>query len=84
MFEIKLCKSKGAYSAKPTKTTSLDLNKIRKEFKVVDFTPAVMVIDFDGEIIIHQHGELLFKGKAEKDIEEMKRIANKVYEVGKR
>lgn len=84
MFEIKLCKNKGAYSAKPLKTISLDLQKLKKEFKVVDYTPVVMVIDIDGELIVHSHGEILFKGREEKDMEAMKKIANRIYEVAKR
>ena len=62
-FEIKKCKTKAAYSAKPLKNTKLDLNKIKKKFKVVADTPIVLVISKEnaGEIIVHNHGEILFK-----------------------
>lgn len=79
MVEVKLCKTKAVYSTK--NQIDLDFDKIRNNFKVVEDTPIVMVIDEEGEIIVHKHGELLFKEL--RDTEKIKLIAEKVYEVGK-
>jgi hypothetical protein len=77
MFKIKLCKTKAAYSIKPDKRLKLDLDKIKNKFKVIVDTPLLLVIDKDGEIIIHKHGELVFKQL--KDEAKIKKIAQYIY-----
>ena len=57
------------------------MSKIKEKFSVVLETPILLVIKVDDiEIIVHSYGELLFKNC--EDVELMKKIADKVYEVG--
>ena len=80
-FTIEKCKTKAAYSAKLKKQQKLDLIRIKKEFEVALETPILLVVKVEGlEVIVHSYGELLFK-KCE-DVELMRRIAEKIYEVG--
>ncbi len=80
-FTIEKCKTKAAYSAKLKKQQKLDLSRIKKEFEVALETPILLVVKVEGlEVIVHSYGELLFK-KCE-DVELMRRIAEKIYEVG--
>ena len=78
-YTLEKCKTKAAYSAKLNK--KLNLSKIKEKFSVVLETPILLVIKVDDiEIIVHSYGELLFKNC--EDVELMKKIADKVYEVG--
>lgn len=80
-FRLKKCKDKGAYSAKPLKAVKLNLAAVKKQFKVLEDTPILLLIEEDGfEIIAHSHGELLFKNPG--DLEKMHEIAEKVYKAG--
>ncbi|MBU2638195.1 MAG: hypothetical protein KJ955_04430 [Nanoarchaeota archaeon] len=80
-FNLEKCKDKGAYSAKPVKTVHLDFTGIRKAFKVLEDTPILLLIEEDGfEIIVHKHGELMFKNPG--DMEKMRKVAEKVYKAG--
>jgi len=82
-FEIKLCKTKAAFSTKLKTNTKLNLKKIveEKEYKVITDTPVLLVIEDEkeesGEIIVYEYGELLFKTL--KDTEKLKKIAEKIY-----
>lgn len=80
MFNIKPCKTKAAYSVKPIKKIKLDLNKIKNHFKVSIFTPICMVIEEHKGIVVHNHGEILFKKL--KDEAKIKKISEKIYKVG--
>jgi len=81
-FAVKFCKTKAAYSAKPTKNIKLNFDKIRKEMKILVDTPIVLISEEEGEeIIIHSYGELVFKNC--KDNEKISRISKKIYELGK-
>tara|TARA_Y100000310_G_C19978923_1_gene488857 strand:- start:73 stop:348 length:276 start_codon:yes stop_codon:yes gene_type:complete len=81
MFSLSKCKTKATYSAKPKKQEKINLNKIKQKFEVVLETPILLVIKIkDLEVIVHQHGELLFK-KCE-DLELMEEIAGKIYSIG--
>ena len=80
-FSLAKCKTKAAYSAKLKQKGKLDLDKIQNKFKVVMETPILIVVKTKaGEVIVHSHGELLFK-KCE-DIELMKKISKNIYKVG--
>lgn len=81
-----LCKDKGGYSFRPKRPTSLDLNKIKKimDSEVLIENPLLIVIKLNdeiGEVIIHKHGEIIFKD-CEED-EKMKKIAEEIYDVSK-
>ncbi|MBT7902360.1 HesA/MoeB/ThiF family protein [Candidatus Woesearchaeota archaeon] len=80
-FTIQKCKTKAGWSAKPTKQLKLNLNNIKKKFKLIMDTPILIVIEKKGEIIVHNYGELLFKDL--KDEQEIKKIAKEIYLVGK-
>ena len=80
MFSVEKCKTKAAYSAKLVKKGKLDLNKIKKKFEIKLETPILLVVLINGiEIIIHKHGELLFK-KCD-DVTLMWKLAQEIYEV---
>jgi hypothetical protein len=80
MFKIEICKTKGAYSVKPTKRVSLDLNSLKEKFNVIVDTPILLVIKKKYEIIAHKHGELLFKECTDK--KEIQKIAEEIYKAG--
>jgi hypothetical protein len=80
-FSLAKCKTKATFSAKLLQKGKLDLNKIKNIFEVVMETPILLVIKTEtGEVIVHSHGELLFK-KCE-DFELMEQLAKKIYLVG--
>jgi hypothetical protein len=82
-FTLEKCKTKAAYSAKLKKPARLNLEHIKKKFKVILETPILLVIKEKGvEVIVHGYGELLFKSC--EDVELMKNIAKKVYELKKK
>ncbi len=80
-FRLEKCKDKGAYSAKLVKAARLELSGIKKAFKVLEDTPILLLIEAEGfEIIVHSHGELLFKNPG--DLEKMRKAAESVYRAG--
>jgi len=80
-FSIEKCKTKAAYSAKLKKQQHLDLQKIKNKFEVLLETPILLVIkEQEVEIIVHGYGELLFKNGDDVDL--MRKIAERIYEVG--
>jgi hypothetical protein len=80
-FSISKCKTKAAYSAKLMEKGKLDLKKIKEQLEVILDTPILLVINSKaGEVIIHSHGELLFKKC--KDVEQMEKTAEKIYSLG--
>ncbi len=80
-FSIAKCKTKATFSAKPRKQIILDLEKIKKMFTVVLETPILLVVKIEGiEVIVHKHGELLFKDSD--DVPLMEKITKEVYETG--
>ena len=81
-FILEKCKTKAAYSAKLKKQQHLDLQKIKQKFEIILETPILLVAKVEGvEIIVHGYGELLFKNCQDQNL--MKRIAEKIYAVGK-
>jgi len=77
-FHLKLCKTKAAYSVKPKKKLKLNIKKISKKYKTILNTPIVSVIKKGNyEIIVHSHGELIFKNL--KDEDKIIKIANEIY-----
>jgi hypothetical protein len=77
-FSLAKCKTKAAYSAKLQQKGKLNLKKIKENFEVLMETPILLVIKTKaGEVIVHSHGEILFKGC--KDVELMEEISKKIY-----
>ncbi len=80
-FILGKCKTKATYSAKLKKQNKLNLKKIKEKFEVILETPILLVLKIETvEIIVHQHGEILFK-KCE-DLELMEQMAEDIYSVG--
>ena len=76
-FTVQKCKTRKGWSVKPKQNVKLNLNEVRKAFKVVLDTPILLVIDYNGEIIVHDYGEILFKDL--KDEEMIKKIVREIY-----
>ena len=77
-FSLAKCKTKAAYSAKLQQKGKLDLKKVKENFEVLMETPILLVIKTEaGEVIVHSHGEILFKGC--KDVELMEEISKTIY-----
>ena len=77
-FSLAKCKTKAAYSAKLQQKGKLSLKKIKENFEVLMETPILLVIKTEaGEVIVHSHGEILFKGC--KDVELMEEISKTIY-----
>jgi len=80
-FSLAKCKTKAAFSAKLKNPKKLDLNKIKAKYEVILETPILLVIKVNEvEIVVHGHGELLFK-KCE-DVEWMEKISKEIYSIG--
>lgn len=80
-FTLAKCKTKAAYSAKLLQKSKLDLNKIKKKYETILETPILLVIKIKGiEIIVHAHGELMFKSG--EDMGWMERVAEEIYGAG--
>ena len=80
-FSLAKCKTKAAYSAKLNQKGKLDLKRIKNKFEVLMETPILLVVKTKaGEVIVHSHGELLFKGC--KDVELMEKISKEIYSLG--
>lgn len=81
LFTLGKCKTKTTYSAKLKKPGKLDLKRIAASFDVVLETPVVLVVKVDGlEIVVQGYGELLFK--TGEDVEQMEKIACRIYAAG--
>ena len=82
-FTLEKCKTRAGYSAKLPSSRKLNLVKIKKEFETILETPILLVIQERGlEIVVHGYGELLFKNGTAEQLEVMRKVAEKVYEVG--
>jgi hypothetical protein len=80
-FTIQQCKTKATYSAKFANPRTINLQKIAHKFEVILKTPILLVIKVEGvEIIVHRHGELLFKKCSDEKL--MKKCASRIYTVG--
>lgn len=80
-FSIAKCKSNAAFSAKLRKQGKLNIKKVGSKFQVMLETPILLVVKVSGiEVIVHGHGELLFKKCS--DTELMEKIAKEIYSVG--
>jgi hypothetical protein len=80
-FSLAKCKTKATFSAKLLQKGKLNLNKIKSEFEIVMETPILLVIKTKtGEVVVHSHGELLFKNC--EDYELMEKTTEKIYFVG--
>ncbi|MBI4981467.1 hypothetical protein HZC30_08010 [Candidatus Woesearchaeota archaeon] len=82
-FSLGKCKTKAAYSAKLNQKGRLDLAKIKTKYGAILETPILLVIKVEGiEIVVHSHGELMFKNCAQVDW--MEKTAEEIYEIGLR
>ena len=82
-FTLEKCKTRAGYSAKLPSSRKLNLVKIKKEFETILETPILLVIQEQGmEIVVHSYGELLFKNSKEEDLEKMRKVAEKIYDLG--
>ena len=80
-FSLAKCKTKAAFSAKLMQKGKIDLKKVAKKFEVVMERPILLVIKTEtGEVIVHSHGEILFKKCM--DTELMEKVAEEIYEIG--
>ena len=80
-FSLGKCKTKAAFSTKLRKQGKLNLGRVKKKFEVILDTPILLVVKISGiEVIVHGHGELMFKNC--KDTSLMEKIAEEVYEIG--
>lgn len=78
MFVLKRCSSKGAFEAIPKKNLNLDFDKINKKFKVMVFTPVVVLIKIRGcDMSCFKNGKLLIKNC--KDKENAEKVAKDFY-----
>ncbi len=82
-FTLEKCKTRAGYSAKLPSPRKLNLSCIKKEFEVLLETPILLVVKVEGlEIVVHGFGELLFKNSKEEDLEKMRKVAEKIYDLG--
>ncbi|PIZ50737.1 hypothetical protein COY27_05995 [Candidatus Woesearchaeota archaeon CG_4_10_14_0_2_um_filter_33_13] len=80
-FSLAKCKTRAAFSTKLLQKGKINLSKIKVKFKVLLETPILLVVDSEaGEIIIHSHGELLFKNC--KDVVLIEKTAKTIYDIG--
>ena len=81
MYKIEYCKTKKGFEAKLDKRVKIDLETLKKEFKVVADAGIVIILEINNEeVIVHDYGTLLFKNCEDK--KKAKEIAEKVYNVG--
>ncbi|MEK6845427.1 MAG: hypothetical protein AABY26_01600 [Nanoarchaeota archaeon] len=79
-FTLGKCKTKAAYSAKLRQKGKLDLGKIKQKYDIILDTPLLVVVKVNGiEIIVHSHGELLFKEC--EDVSWMENTSREIYEL---
>lgn len=79
-FTLGKCKTRAAFSAKLQQKGKLDLLKIRKKYETILETPILLVIKVRGiEIIVHSHGELMFKECEDQKF--MEEVSNEIYEL---
>lgn len=74
------CRTKKGWTVKPKCNIRLDLDAIKRKFRVVLDANVLLVIDHEGEIIVHGYGELLFKEL--KDEKRIRNIANEIFRAG--
>jgi len=80
-FSLGKCKTRAAYSAKLNQKGKLNLDKLKKKYETILETPILLLVKINGiEIIIHSHGELIFKSG--NDLEWMEKTAEDIYETG--
>ena len=80
---LKICKSKGAYEAIPTKNTKLDLDALEKKlmsagYKIICNAKVMLIVEDKCEVSIFPNGRLLLKTNLENQARESAEI---VYEL---
>lgn len=82
MFEIRPCRSRAALEAVPKKNLRVNLESVKKRFKVIAETPIAVVIDSGCEVIVHRYGKLTFKNLSDtlENRETARGIAESVYQ----
>ncbi len=82
IFKLYPCNTDKSCKAKLNKRQSLDLNNLKKKFKVISDAGIALVIKVDGyEVIVHGYGELVFKAGKDVKEETLKKIAKDIYSV---
>tara|TARA_Y100000310_G_C20574364_1_gene759727 strand:+ start:738 stop:992 length:255 start_codon:yes stop_codon:yes gene_type:complete len=78
LYEIKECKTKAAFAAKPLKNFRLNLEMIKSKFDTSFDSSILLVVKVNGEeVIVHKHGELIFKTLSKE--EKISPIAEAIY-----
>jgi len=77
-YKLKYCKVHDKMSAKPLRKMTLNLDLLKKQFKVLNENP-LLAINVDGEdVIVRDFGELFFSKETNK--ERLKGLTEKIYE----
>lgn len=80
IFKLYPCNTDRSCKAKLNKRQSLNINNIKKYFKVISDAGIALVIEADGiEVIVHGYGELVFKAGKDVKEETLKKIAKDIY-----
>jgi adenylyltransferase/sulfurtransferase len=77
---VKECTTRKGWSVKLKQNVKLNLANIKKRFRTILDADILVVIDYEGEIIVHGYGELLFKDL--KDERRIREIADEIYKAG--
>ena len=78
-FKLGKCKTKAAYSAKPLQKGTLNLEKVKPKFEVIMDSPILVMVKHNNiEIVVHKHGEILFKNC--EDHEFMEQTTKEIYQ----
>ncbi|MBW2964372.1 HesA/MoeB/ThiF family protein [Candidatus Woesearchaeota archaeon] len=77
---VKECKTKKGWTVRPKRNVKLNLGEIKKRFRVVMDANVLLVLDHEGEIVVHGYGELLFKDL--KDEKRIREIAEDIFMAG--
>ncbi len=80
-FKTYKCDCNDVVRAKLDEKRELKLNNIKKQFKTSIDSPYALVLQKDGiEVVVHKHGDLLFKNSQDK--EKINQLAKEIYHHG--
>lgn len=80
-YTIKRCKTKATFEVIPKIKRKMNFEKLKKTFKVVADTPMILILEIeDEEVIVYEHGELMFKSCEKGD--KIRRITEAIYSAG--
>ena len=79
-FKLYPCNTDKSCKAKLDKRQSLNIQNIKKHFKVISDAGIALVIEAEGlEVIVHGYSELVFKAGKDIKEEKLKKIAKDIY-----